>query len=139
MSLVVLWVIVALVAGILEVIVPAFGFIFVTLAALATAVLAWLQLGLGFQVVIFAALSLALIVVLRPVFLKRLGPGVPDRTDALKGKLAEVTESINPVRGTGRVIVEGHDWAARAPLPIATGSRVRVVGADGIVLLVSPV
>jgi membrane protein implicated in regulation of membrane protease activity len=139
MSLVVLWVIVALVAGILEVIVPAFGFIFVTLAALATAMLAWFQLGLAFQVVIFAALSLALIVLLRPVFLKRLGPGVPDRTDALKGKLAEVTEPIDPVRGTGRVIVEGHDWAARAPVPVATGSRVRIIGADGIVLLVSPV
>ena len=43
MSLVVLWVIVALVAGILEVMVPAFGFIFVALAALATALLAWLR------------------------------------------------------------------------------------------------
>ena len=139
MSLVVLWVIVALVAGILEVIVPAFGFIFVALAALVTAMLAWLQIGLAFQVVIFAALALGLIVLLRPVFLKRLGPGVPDRTDALKGKLAEVTESIDPVRGTGRVIVEGHDWAARAPVPVATGARVQIVGADGIVLLVSPV
>src|SRR5262245_40168858 len=139
MSLVVLWVIAALVAGILEVIVPAFGFIFVTLAALAAAVLAWFHLGLALQVVVFAVLSLALIVLLRPLFLRRLGPGVPDRTDMLKGKLAEVTEPIDPVRGTGRVIVEGHDWAARALVPVATGSRVRIVGADGIVLLVSPV
>jgi membrane protein implicated in regulation of membrane protease activity len=139
MSLVALWVIVALVAGILEVIVPAFGFVFVTLAALAAAVLALLGVGVAIQIVLFAALSLALLVLLRPIFLKRLGPGVPDRTETLKGKLAEVTEPIDPVRGTGRVIVEGHDWAARAPVPVATGSRVRIDGADGIVLLVSPV
>jgi len=139
MSLVALWVIVALVAGILEVIVPAFGFVFVTLAALAAAVMALLGIGLTLQVVAFAALTLLLLLVLRPIFVRRLGPGVPERTEVLKGKLAEVTEPIDPVRGTGRVIVEGHDWAARAPVPLAPGARVRVVGADGIVLLVSPV
>src|ERR1700716_3191192 len=115
MSLVALWVIIALGAGILEVVVPAFGFVFVTLAALLAAVLALLGLVLALQVVAFAAASLLLLFVLRPFFARRIvGPGVPSRTEALRGKLAEVTEAIDPVRGTGRVIVEGHDWAARA-------------------------
>ncbi|MEP6995361.1 MAG: NfeD family protein [Acidobacteriota bacterium] len=140
MSLVALWVIIALGAGILEVAVPAFGFVFVTLAALFAAVMALLGFGLTTQVVVFAAATLLLLLVLRRVFVRRMGArGVPSRTDTLQGKLAEVTEAIDPVRGSGRVIVEGHDWAARASAPIATGGRVRIDGADGIVLLVSPV
>ena len=35
---------------------------------------------------------------------------------------------------TGRVNVAGEDWAARSADAIPTGTRVRVVGADGIVL-----
>jgi membrane protein implicated in regulation of membrane protease activity len=140
MSLVMLWVIVALGAGILEIVVPAFGFVFVTLAALAAAVLALVGVSETTQVVVFAAATLFFLIVLRRFFVHQLrgGPGVPSRTDALQGKLAEVTEPIDPIRGSGRINVEGHDWAARAAAPLASGTRVRVDGADGIVLLVSP-
>jgi inner membrane protein len=139
MSMIAVWVIIALVAGILEVVVPAFGFLFVTLAALLAAALALLAFALTTQVVVFAAATLFLLLVLRRLFVRRLrGPGVPSRTEALHGKLAEVTEAIDPVRGSGRVIVESHDWAARAAGPVPVGARVRVDGADGIVLLVSP-
>ena len=140
MSLVALWVIVALGAGILEVAVPAFGFVFVTLAALAAAVLALLALSMPVQIVVFAAATLFFLLVLRRFFVHRLrGPGVPSRTEVLQGKLAEVTETIDPVRGTGRVLVEGHDWAARSTVALTPGARVRIDGADGIVLLVSSV
>jgi membrane protein implicated in regulation of membrane protease activity len=140
MSLVAFWVIVALGAGILEVVVPAFGFVFVTLAALLAAVLALLAYGLTVQVIAFAVSALVFLFLLRRFFVHRLrGPGVPSRTEAIAGKIAEVTEPIDPVRGLGRVNVEGHDWAARASVPILAGARVRVDGADGIVLLVSPV
>jgi membrane protein implicated in regulation of membrane protease activity len=140
MTWVAFWVIVALGAGILEVAVPAFGFVFVTLAALASAVLALAGTAVAAQIVVFAAATLFFLLVLRRFFVHRLrGPGVPSRTEALQGKLAEVTEAIDPVRGSGRVIVEGHDWAARAAVAVAPGARVRIEGADGIVLLVSPV
>ena len=79
MSLVALWVIVALGAGILEVVVPAFGFV----------LLALFGMGLTPQVIAFAAAALLLLVFLRPFFLRRIGgPGVPSRTDVLHGKLA---------------------------------------------------
>ena len=139
MSLVALWVTIALAAGILEVVVPAFGFVFVTLAALLAAVQALLGMSPTTQVAVFAVATLVFLLVLRRLFVRRLGgPGVPSRTETLVGKLAEVTETIDPVRGSGRVIVEGHDWAARSSTPVAAGARVRIDGADGIVLLVSP-
>jgi membrane protein implicated in regulation of membrane protease activity len=66
------------------------------------------------------------------------GRGVPSRTETLVGTMAEVTQSIDPVLGTGRVIVGGQDWAARSTNIVLAGAKVRVTGADGIVLLVSP-
>jgi membrane protein implicated in regulation of membrane protease activity len=48
-----------------------------------------------------------------------------------------VTDDIDPTRGTGRVNVGGQDWAARSPDPLALGTKVRVVGANGIVLEVT--
>src|SRR5476649_2199879 len=98
MSLAAVWVIVALGAGILEVVVPAFGFVFVTLAALLAALLALLGYGQTLQVVTFAVSALLFLLVLRRFFVHRLrgGPGVPSRTEAITGKMAEVTDSIDP-------------------------------------------
>jgi membrane protein implicated in regulation of membrane protease activity len=139
MSLLALWLILALVAGIVEIVVPALVCLFVAVAALLTAALAWLGFSLTVQVVFFAAASVLLLAVVRPLFAsKRIGgAGVPSRTEAIAGKLAHVTEAIDPVRGTGRVNVAGEDWAARSATPVPKGAEVRVDGADGIVLLVS--
>jgi len=67
------------------------------------------------------------------------GRGVPSRTESLVGRHAVVTHDIDPTAGTGRVNVGGEDWAARSGEAIAAGVRVRVVGADGIVLEVTRV
>ena len=142
MSLVAVWVIVALGAGILEVVVPAFGFVFVTLAALLAAVLALLAFGLTTQVVVFAASALLFLLVAAAVLRARGSAAAPACRRAPRRSPASSPRSptpIDPVRGSGRVNVEGHDWAARASVAIPAGAPVRVDGADGIVLLVSPV
>ena len=59
---------------------------------------------------------------------------MPSRTEALVGRDAIVTHAIDPTVGAGRVNVAGEDWAARSAEAIAAGSKVRVVGSDGIVL-----
>jgi membrane protein implicated in regulation of membrane protease activity len=56
----------------------------------------------------------------------------------LIGRDGVVTHDIESSVGTGRVNVSGEDWAARAKTPLAAGTRVRVLGADGIVLEVEP-
>lgn len=139
MTLFAVWLILALVAGIVEVVVPALVCLFVAVAALLAAGLAWLGVAPAAQVVFFAATSVLLLVVVRPLFASRRigGAGVPSRTEAVAGRLAHVTEAIDPVRGTGRVSVAGEDWAARSAAPVPEGAEVRVDGADGIVLLVS--
>ena len=51
----------------------------------------------------------------------------------IRAKMSRATE-LAMLLGTGRVNVGGEDWAARCTEPIPPGTKVRVVGADGIVL-----
>lgn len=138
-SLALAWVTLALAAAILEVTIPHFGVVFVAVAAIPAAIAAYFGLNVVVQLAVFVVvlgLSLAL---LRPRLMARLGaPGVPSRTEALIGREGVVTHDIETTVGAGRVNVHGQDWAARAAKPIPAGTRVRVVGADGIVLEVSP-
>ena len=91
---------------------------------------------------IMAAAILAVVLLvaalLAPYVIKRRGHAVPSRTEPLIGQVAIVSEAIEPVRGKGRVTVEGQDWAARSTEPVAAGAHVTVVDADGIVLIVEP-
>jgi membrane protein implicated in regulation of membrane protease activity len=57
----------------------------------------------------------------------------------LIGQTARVTKAIDPIGGPGRVLVQGHDWAASSTEAILEGALVEVLGSDGIVLLVAPV
>jgi membrane protein implicated in regulation of membrane protease activity len=140
MSAAVSWLILAIVAAIVEVASPLFGFIFISAAGLIAAAAAGIGFGIAVQVVAFtAALFLGLLLV-RPRLVAKLGAkGVPSRTEVLVGRRGQVTEAINPLLGTGRVTVAGEDWAARSATPVPAGAIVQVEGADGIVLRVTPV
>src|SRR6266568_3326123 len=114
--------------------------VWVGLAILAIGVeagLASLSLGPEVQLAAFALLALMLPVVLRRSLVRRFGGhGVPSRTDVLMGAIGEVTQAIDPIHGTGRVVVHGQDWAARSTEPLHAGIKVEVIAADGIVLIV---
>jgi membrane protein implicated in regulation of membrane protease activity len=134
-----IWITVALVAAVVEVSIPHFGIIFVSAGAIAAAAAAYLSFGLPVQIVLFIIVVAISFLVLRPRILKNMGAaGVPGRTEVLIGHEGVVTHDIETTLGAGRVNVEGQDWAARAVEPIAAGTRIRVVGADGIVLEVKP-
>ncbi len=133
------WVVLAIVAAIIEVSIPHFGVVFVSVGGVAAAVAAAAGYGFPIQVIVFiVALGLSL-GLLRPRLMKQLGGrGVPSRTDALMGREGVVTQEIDRGLGTGRVNVGGEDWAARAATPLPVGAKIQVVGADGIVLEVKP-
>jgi membrane protein implicated in regulation of membrane protease activity len=129
------WLGIALLAAILEVSVPHFGCAFISAAAVAAAGAAYLGFGVPVQIGTFVVILTISIAVLRARLLERVGGrGLPSRTEPLVGRHGLVTHDIDPLAGTGRVTVGGEDWAARSGETIATGARVRVVGADGIVL-----
>jgi membrane protein implicated in regulation of membrane protease activity len=134
-----IWVALAILAAIIEVSIPHFGVVFVSVGAVAAAFVAAIGYELPAQLIVFIiALGLSL-GLLRPRLVKQLGGrGVPSRTDALMGKEGVVTHDIDPRLGIGRVNVGGEDWAARAKAPLPMGTKIHVVGADGIVLEVKP-
>jgi membrane protein implicated in regulation of membrane protease activity len=104
----------------------------------AAAVAAYFGFGIIPQVGIFVVVLAASLVGLRSRLVGYLGgQGVPSRTAPLVGKQGVVTHEIDATLGSGRVNVGGEDWAARAAEPISTGVKIRVVGADGIVLEVT--
>jgi len=132
------WLGIAFVAAVLEVSVPHFGSMFVSLGALAGAAAALLGYGVTIQVGTFIVVMVASLGALRSRLMGRLGGrGVPSRTDAMIGRHGMVTHDIDPVVGTGRVNVAGEDWAARSTAAIAAGTKIKVAGADGIVLEVT--
>jgi membrane protein implicated in regulation of membrane protease activity len=132
------WLALAVVAAIVEISIPHFGFVFVGVAALVAAATAALSADAVVQIVTFAFVLVASFVVLRPWLVARAsGRGVPSRTQQLVGREGIVTDDIDPITGTGRVNVGGEDWAARSAGLVASGTRVKVTGSDGIVLEVT--
>jgi membrane protein implicated in regulation of membrane protease activity len=129
------WLAVALVAAILEVSLPHFGCVFVSAGAIAAAAAAFFGFGVAAQIGVFVVVMTVSIVALRQNLLSRLGGrGLPSRTEPLVGRHGQVTHDIDPTLGTGRINVGGEDWAARCAEPLPTGTKIRVVAADGIVL-----
>jgi membrane protein implicated in regulation of membrane protease activity len=132
------WLAVAFVAGVIEVSVPHFGFMFVSVAAVTAAAAAYLGFSVPSQFGTFVVVLIVSLIGLRSRLIGMIGGrGVPSRTEPLIGRQGVVTHDIDPSLGAGRVTVSGEDWAARSAEAIASGSKVRVVAADGIVLEVT--
>jgi membrane protein implicated in regulation of membrane protease activity len=132
------WLLIAFVSAIVEVSIPHFGMAFVGAGAIAAAAAAYLGLSLGAQIATFVVVMVVSLVALRSTLVGYLaGKGVPSRTAALVGRDGIVTHDIDPTIGAGRVNVGGEDWAARSAEAIVAGAKVRVTGADGIVLEVT--
>ena len=134
----VVWLALAFVSFIVEVSIPHFGFAFVGAGAIVAAGVAFLGYSVPIQLGAFVVVMTVSLVLLRSALLTRLGgKGVPSRTEALLGRAGIVTHDIDPRVGTGRVNVAGEDWAARSTQAITAGTKIRVTGADGIVLEVT--
>lgn len=135
-----IWVALAILAAIIEVSIPHFGVVFVSVGAVAAAVVSALGFELPAQIIVFIVALGVSLVLLRPRLVRQLGArGVPSRTDTLIGKQGVVTHEIDASLGGGRVTVGGEDWAARAATTLPVATKIRVVKADGIVLEVTPI
>jgi membrane protein implicated in regulation of membrane protease activity len=136
-----LWLLVAVVSGLLEVSVPYFTFTFVSLASLVAMCAAICAGNWIVQFLSFAVALVLFLMILRPRMLSRLhkSHAMPSRSQALVGCFGEVTESIDAATGTGRILVNGQDWAAKSEQIIAAGQRIVVEDHDGIVLIVKEI
>jgi inner membrane protein len=137
-----MWLSLGLILGAIEILAPGFFLMWLGLAAIIVGVLVWLVPGtiIPMQVALFAILSV-LAVYAGKKFLKDNpihsdDPKLNDRGARLTGEVVTVVEAI--ADGRGRVKVGDSEWNARG-IDASAGTRVRVTGADGAVLLVEPV
>ncbi len=135
------WVVVAVVLGVGEVLTPGLFFLGpVALAAVAAAIAAALGSGTTASVVVFLLASLASLAFLRPIARRHVRLPALSRTgtDALVGRKAIVTRQVDG-RG-GRVRIGGEEWSARSYLDgqvLAEGAAVDVIEIEGATALVA--
>lgn len=135
------WVVWLVVAGVLlltEVLTLTFVLGLLSAAAGLTAVAAALDAPVAAQVGVFGVSSAVLFVLVRP-FERRhhQAPAISTGTAALAGRTAVVTEAITD--HGGRVKLGGESWAARSLAPgmtVPTGTSVVVTKVDGATLVV---
>ena len=132
------WLSLGLVLGVAEMVAPGFFLIWLGLAALIVGGLDYfLPITVAYQVAMFAILSVLTVFAgkkfLRENPIETEDAKLNDRGARLTGEIVTVVEAIT--NGNGRVKVGDSVWSARG-VDAAIGSRVRVTGADGAVLLV---
>ena len=93
------------------------------------------------QVVLFLTISIALVLALRPLTKKFFTPRL-SRTniDALLDAEGLVLETVDNINTTGRVKINGMEWAARSEdgQVLQPGTRIVVHRVEGVKLIVSP-
>ena len=136
-----IWLIAAIVLVIIELLTAGFGVICFAIGALFSALAAFLKANLLWQMVVFAVASVICFIFLRPVLLRLLekkSKDVKTNADALIGKIAVVSETIDPEKNQGRVAVDGDDWKAVSAdgTVINKGEKVEIISRDSIILTV---
>ena len=134
------WLTLGLVLAGLEMLVPGVYLIWLAVAAIITGVLTGLfDLSLPMQVIDFVFLALILAFsakrFLRDKPIESADPLMNRRGARMVGETALVVQAIE--HGSGRVKLGDSEWIARGP-DAAPGARLRVVGHDGVVLIVEP-
>ena len=94
------------------------------------------------QIILFSVVSLVVLVIYRPLAVKYVNSRrTKTNVDDLVGKEAKVTEKIDNLNQTGRVVLNGMDWSARTTIggTIDVDTIVKVVEVQGVKLIVEPV
>ena len=136
-----IWLVVAIVLVILEIMTAGFGVICFAIGAVFSALVAGLGGSITWQIVVFAVVSLLTFVFLRPVvirFLDKKSKEVKTNSDAVIGRKGVVSERIDSAQHTGRVAIDGDDWKAISEdgSVIEKGAEVKIVKLDSIILTV---
>ena len=121
-----------------EIVAPGFFLIWIGAAAIVTGVLAWiLPLGVPLQLGVFAVLAIVALYGgrrwLKANPITTTDPNLNQRGHRLIGEVLTVTRAIED--GRGRAKVGDGEWPVHGP-DAAEGTKVRVVSADGGVLVV---
>ena len=137
----IVWLVLAAVLGIAEVMTTTLAFGLLAAAAVAAAIVGGIGLALPFQLIAFVLAAGAGLGIARPLAVRhiRQPPLLRTGTSALVGRSAIVTEEVTAT--DGRVRIGGEVWSARSydeSSVIPEGSKVDVLAIEGATALVHP-
>ena len=138
----VLWTAAVVAFGILEAATVSMVSLWFVGGALAALGASLLGVGPGGQIAVFLVVSATLLACLRPFVKKFVAPKqTATNIDAAIGKQAIITETVDNLRGTGALKLDGKEWSVRSAAGenIPAGTLVEVVKIEGVKLLVEPV
>ena len=136
-----IWVIIALIFGILEIFTPSFIAFSIAIGCLFSALGAGLEASFKIQLLLFSAGTAISFFGVRPFMLKfahKKSNEVKTNVDALIGKTGRVTETVNNALNTGRAFVKGDDWRVLTDDDsiIDVGENIEVLQVDSTRLIV---
>lgn len=139
-TLMIFWLILLIVAVLVEVATLGLTSIWFAGGALAAIVAAVLHAPLALQILIFITVSLLLLFFTRPIAVKYFNKDrVRTNVESMIGRQAIVISEINNLHGIGQVTVNGQEWSARSNddnIRLVVGAVVEVVAIDGVKLIV---
>lgn len=133
------WLIVFLVFLIVEIFTMGLTTIWFAGGALVAFLLELAHVGWGIQVIAFLMVSTVLLVLTRPIAIKFFNQErQKTNAESLIGQRAVVIESIDSLRGVGRVEVNGMEWSAKtnSEEQIEVGKVVHIEAIQGVKLIV---
>ena len=138
----IVWLIVAAVLGVAELVTMTFAFGLIAVAAVVAGAVAVFHVDLAVQLAAFVAAAGAGLGFVRPVAIRHLKqpPALRTGVAALVGRSAIVLEEVN--EHSGRVRIDGEEWSSRPyldeSLVIPVGTKVDVMQIKGATALVYP-
>ena len=138
----IIWLIVAAVLGVAELLTTTLSFGLLAAAAVAAAAVGALHLSFALQLVAFVVAAGAGLGIVRPIAIKHVKqpPALRTGTAALVGRSGIVLEEITEHQG--RVRIDGEEWSSRPyldeSLVIPVGTKVDVMQIKGATVLVYP-
>jgi membrane protein implicated in regulation of membrane protease activity len=138
----IVWLIVAAVLGVAELLTMTFAFGLIAVAAVVAAVVGAFHLDLAAQLAAFVVAAAAGLGFVRPIAIKHIKqpPALRTGAAALVGRSAIVLEEVH--EHGGRVRIDGEDWSSRPyldeSLVIPVGTKVDVMQIKGATALVYP-
>ena len=138
----IVWLIVAAVLGVAELLTTTLAFGLIAVAALVAAVVGAFHLSFALQLVAFAVAAGAGLIFVRPIALRHIKqpPVLRTGTAALVGRTAVVLEEVTD--HSGRIRIDGEEWSSRNYVDdspaIPVGAKVDVMQIKGATALVYP-
>lgn len=137
-----LWLLLAVVLGIFEAVTVDLVAIWFAAGAFVAVIPALLGAAVWIQVVVFLTVSILTLAFTRPAAAHLLKVRKTNtNADRVIGMMGVVTEDIDNISETGRILVNGLSWAARSDdgSPVSKGESVLVKEIEGVKLIVERV